>query len=278
MSSFSLNKSIFEETHTENTQLQTDLSNLQFQFLVLENNNLSSSENLENLESIENPLLDNEIWTELELSKFKTLYYKTIDLFEKQDNDNQELEDEINLLQNNEFKESFNKSCCEKNCLQTQCEYSVALSRHLNFKNLSKSYQDIYLLGIISATKRPEIVQNSKKSKLSTEYIFEGKSICLNAFRIIYGLGEKRWKNLRDHFVENDINLRKNSKTNKISNNALSFEIIRKVITFIGNFAKQNGLPSPTYKDIQNIGINNLVRSRKPNSLDITVHLSWDYA
>ncbi|CAG8761185.1 6742_t:CDS:2 [Dentiscutata erythropus] len=109
MSSFSLNKNIFEETHTENTQLQTDLSNLQFQFLVLKNNNLSSSENLENLESIENPLLDNEIWTELELFKFKILYYKTIDSFEKQDNDNQELEDEINLLQNNEFKESFNK-------------------------------------------------------------------------------------------------------------------------------------------------------------------------
>ena len=36
----------------------------------------------------------------------------------------------------------------------------------------------------------------------------------------------------------------KNSKTNKISNNALLFEIIMKVITFIGNFAKQNGLSS----------------------------------
>ena len=221
MSSFSLNKTIFEETHTENIQLQTDLSNLQFQFLVLENNNLSLSKNLESLESIENPLLDNEIWTEFELSKFKILYNKTIDSFEKQDNNNQELEDEINLLQNNEFKESFNKSCCEKNCLQTQYEYSVALSRYLNFKSLSKSYQDIYLLGIISATKWPKIIWNSKKSKLSTEYIFEGKSICLNTFRIIYGLGQTRWKNLREHFIENDINIHKNSKTNKISNNVI---------------------------------------------------------
>ncbi|CAG8731847.1 1942_t:CDS:2, partial [Ambispora leptoticha] len=43
----------------------------------------------------------------------------------------------------------------------------------------------------------------------------------------------------------NDINLRKNSRTGKVSNNILSFEIVMKVITFIGNFAKQNGLPSP---------------------------------
>ena len=84
MSSFSLNKTIFEETHTENIQLQTDLSNLQFQFLVLENNNLSLSENLESLESIENPLLDNEIWTEFELSKFKILYNKTLRYLNRQ--------------------------------------------------------------------------------------------------------------------------------------------------------------------------------------------------
>ena len=38
MSIFSLNQNIFEETHIENTQLQSDLSNLQFQFLTSENN------------------------------------------------------------------------------------------------------------------------------------------------------------------------------------------------------------------------------------------------
>lgn len=245
MSSYSLNKSIFEETHKENTQLQTDLSSLQFQYLNQENINLSSLDNSEILEISESNLLENEIWTEEEISKFKMLYQKTKDILENQDDDNQKLEDEITLLQNNEFKESFDKGCCEKNCLQNQCDYSIALLRHLNFKNLTKSFQDMYLLGIISATKRPEVVRNLKKSKLSTEYIFEGKPICLNAFKIIYGLGEKRWKNLREHFTENDINLRKNLKTGKIGNRAISFETVLNVITFIANYAKQNGLPSP---------------------------------
>src|SRR6185437_8921530 len=231
MSNFSLNKSIFEETHKENTQLQTDLSSLQFQYLDQENINLSSLDNSEILEISESNLLENEIWTEEEISKFKILYQKT--------------KDEITLLQNNEFKESYDKGCCEKNCLQSQCDYLVALKRHLNFKNLSKSFQDMYLLGIISATKRPEVVRNLKKSKLSTEYIFEGKPICLNAFKIIYSLGEKRWKNLRDHFTKNDINLKENLRTGKLGNRALSFETVLNVITFIANYAKQNGLPSP---------------------------------
>ena len=50
----------------------------------------------------------------------------------------------------------------------------------------------MFLLGIISATKRSEIVQNSKKTMLSTEFTFEGKSICLNIFKIIYEPRDKR--------------------------------------------------------------------------------------
>ncbi|CAG8667262.1 11187_t:CDS:1, partial [Scutellospora calospora] len=102
--------------------------------------------NSETLEISESNLLENKIWTEEEISKFKILYQKTKDNLEKQDDDNQKLDEEINLLQNYEFKESFDKGCCEKTCLQTQCDYSVALLRHLNFKNLSKLFQDMFLL------------------------------------------------------------------------------------------------------------------------------------
>ncbi|CAG8680610.1 22374_t:CDS:2 [Cetraspora pellucida] len=241
MTNFYLNKSIFEETHKDNTQLQTDLSNLQFQYLDDENNlsSLDNSKIFEIQEISENILLENEIWTEEKLFKFKILYYKTKDILEKPDDDNQKLEEEISSLENNEFKKSFDKQCCEKNCLQTQCDYSIALLQYLNFKNLSKSFQDMYLLG----------------------------------------------------------------------NRALSFEIVMNVITFIANYAKQNGLPFPVeeketkvlewhqhiewahkerenyknyiniaYNDIQKFGISNLLRPEKPNSLNITIHLSWDYA
>ncbi|CAG8709776.1 21118_t:CDS:2 [Cetraspora pellucida] len=183
---------------------------------IIKDDNLFLSESSEILEIIENNLLENKVWTEEEFSKFKKLYYKEKDIIKKQENDNQDLENKINLLQNNDFKKSFEKVCCKKNCLQTQVEYSIALKRYLNFKNLTKSLQDI----------------------------FEGKSICKNAFKTIYSLEDTRWKNLRDYFVEHNINLHINSKTGKVGNRTISFETVMKVITFIGNFAKQNGLPS----------------------------------
>jgi len=76
MTNFFLNKNIFEETHKENTQLQTDLSNLQFQYLDKENN-LSLLDNSKIQEISESNLLENKTWTEEEISKFKILYYKT---------------------------------------------------------------------------------------------------------------------------------------------------------------------------------------------------------
>ncbi|CAG8745463.1 28256_t:CDS:2, partial [Racocetra persica] len=115
-------------------------------------NNLPLSETSEIIEDIEINSLENEIWTKEEITKFELLYYKTKDILEKQE-DNQKFEEEISLLQNNDFEELFKNNCCEKNCLQSNCDYSVALTRNLNFRNLSKSFQDIYLLGIIAATK-----------------------------------------------------------------------------------------------------------------------------
>ncbi|CAG8731411.1 9283_t:CDS:2 [Gigaspora margarita] len=93
MSNFSINKSIFEETHKENIQLQTNLSSLQFKYLDQENINLLSLDNSDILEI-----------SEKEITKFKILYQKTKNILEKQDDGNQKLEDEITLLQNNKFK------------------------------------------------------------------------------------------------------------------------------------------------------------------------------
>ncbi|CAG8524259.1 33057_t:CDS:2, partial [Racocetra persica] len=90
-------------------------------------NNLSLSETSEIIEDIEINFLENEIWTEEEITKFELLYYKTKNILEKQDDD-PKFEEEISLLQNNDFKELYEKGCCEKNCLQSNCDYSVAFT------------------------------------------------------------------------------------------------------------------------------------------------------
>ena len=61
---------------------------MQFQYLD-EENNLSLLDNSEIQEFSENNLLENETWSEEEISRFKILYYKTKDILENYDDDNQ---------------------------------------------------------------------------------------------------------------------------------------------------------------------------------------------
>ena len=65
----------------------------------------------------------------------------------------------------------------------------------------------MFLKGIIVSTARSDItVKGQKRQKLSCEYSFNGIKICNSAFLGIYGLGTKHWKNLRKHYIQNDIN------------------------------------------------------------------------
>ena len=62
---------------------------------------------------------------------------------------------------------------------------------------MNNNQKDMFLLGILSATTQNEMITtNQKCQKLASNYIFEGIKICNVAFLIIYGIGEKYWRNL----------------------------------------------------------------------------------
>ena len=104
----------------------------------------------------------------------------------------------------------------------------------------------MFLLGVLSATIRNETTTaNQKRSRLASEYIYEGIKICHPAFLIIYGFGDKHWNNIRNHFIKEGINPRIHKAVGKKSNFALTFEKVLEVITFITNYANIHGLPSP---------------------------------
>ena len=104
----------------------------------------------------------------------------------------------------------------------------------------------MFLLGILSATTRKATTkEGQERNRLANKYFFEGVEICKEAFLIIYGIGEKYWKNIRSHFIEHGISPRIHKLTGKTSNFAISFETVLEVITFIFNYANIHGLPSP---------------------------------
>ncbi|CAG8740340.1 18678_t:CDS:2, partial [Gigaspora margarita] len=88
-------------------------------------------------------------------------------------------------------------------------------------------------------------IKGQKHSRLASKNIFEGVEICSNAFLTIYRIGEKYWRNIGTHFIQQEISPRIHKLTNKNSNFAIPFETILNILTFIINYANIHGLPSP---------------------------------
>jgi hypothetical protein len=249
--------SIFFETHPELDNLQHMFSKLKMAYQTDEIKNEDNSMLLE-FENDENDNEDNseddsrrndddenddefknDVLTKEQIKKFKNIYNKKfIETNEDEDDEKSEgKNEEVDI-----FMENLQKFHCSDNCIKNLNLTKIKL-RYESFNTLSKTEQDMYLLGIISST----IVNNpeKEKSRLKNNYSFEGTNICRDAFLTIHNIGAKRWKNIRSHYLENDIKIRQNLLSGRVGNRATSFDSILKILTFIINFANVNGLPSP---------------------------------
>ena len=201
-------------------------------------------------ESVLNEFILNEsILNDEQISRFKNIYLKNkIDDVENDNDDSiQKLKEKLNKNDNEaQLKKLETVICCKEKCLQNLVFHEGAIITYQKFQNLNNNQKDMFLLGIISATARNEVTTKGQKcNKLSSEYIYEGIKICNVAFLIVYGIGEKYWRNIRNHFIEQEISPRIHKTTGKISNFTISFEIILEILTFIVNYANIHGLPSP---------------------------------
>ena len=62
--------------------------------------------------------------------------------------------------------------------------------------------------------------KNIHRKNIQHAYNFDGIEICQKAFFNIYKFGEKRWRNLKSHFSENDIKLKTHNLKGKKPHNA----------------------------------------------------------
>jgi len=196
---------------------------------------------------LEESTLNESVLTNEQIDKFKKIYSKD-KIEDIEDNNNSIQNIKKNLDKKDEeaqYKKLQTIICCNEKCLNL-ISHEHAIANYQKFQNLSNNQKDMFLLGILSATTRKAITTDGqKRNRLDNNYIFEGIKICNEAFLIIYGIGEKYWKNIRSHFIEQGINSRIHKLTGKTSNFAISFEIVLEIITFIINYANIHGLPSP---------------------------------
>lgn len=100
----------------------------------------------------------------------------------------------------------------------------------------------MFLLGMLNANIQ---ISKTEKKNLTSDYYFEGIKICIIVFLTIYGIGKKKWKAIRKHFNEYDITPIVHGLTGRKSNNAISFEAILQILTFITNYTNIHGLLLP---------------------------------
>ncbi|PKK56702.1 hypothetical protein RhiirC2_799470 [Rhizophagus irregularis] len=225
---------LFDKVRVPFTDSETPLFNVLIEPILVNESNLNE--------------LNESILNDEQISKFKKIYLKNkIEDIDEHEELAQKLKTELNK---NDIEAQTKKlqtiNCCSKMCLQNLIFQDNALITYQKFQNLNNNQKDMFLFGIITATARNETTtKGQKRFKLSSEYIFEGIKICNLAFLIIYGIGEKYWRNIRNHFMQHGISPRIHKAIGKVSNFALSFEKVLEVISFITNYGNIYGLPSP---------------------------------
>jgi hypothetical protein len=245
---------IFTETHPDLIDLEESFANLRISYMsssIINKNEervgeaeVSHDEIEESDDKIEKNDHESETLSKEQIDKFKNIYNKN-KIIDDQVIDSEE-QMEIDNDINHYIENLVQKNCCQKECLKKNLNSNNIKTRYKCFLNLRKTEQDIFLKGILSASLRSETTaKKEKRIKFANIYFFDGTEICRIAFMGIYGIGDTRWKNIRSHFSDFDIQLRTSSLTGKTSNRAISFDGVLQIIKFILNYSNINGLPSP---------------------------------
>nr|CAG8608898.1 12038_t:CDS:2 [Entrophospora candida] len=149
-------------------------------------------------------------------------------------NKNEEIVDEVEVS-HSEMEESHDEAEEENDHqIETLSKEQIKIFENIYYKNKIVDDEQI-----IDSEEQMEIdhdiehyVANLLK-RIATEkdiYLKGILSICRIAFMGIYGIGKRRWKNIRSHYNDFDIQPRTHSLMGKVSNRAISFDGVLQII------------------------------------------------
>lgn len=136
-------------------------------------------------------------------------------------------------------------ACCPKNCFNTSINHDEALKRFCKIRLMTPAEKNMFFLGILEASVRPATNRGEIKQYMTSNYNFQGVSVCQNSWLTIYAIGKSKWEAIRTHYSKNNISPIVHGLKGRVSNHALKFETVLHILTFIRNFSTQHGLPSP---------------------------------
>jgi hypothetical protein len=252
-----MSQNLFIDTHSELYELNSALKQLQDEYksdINYDNNTIFKDDEESTFPTDDDT--SHTIFTNSQVEEFRKIWNK-----EQLHYEESEVPEELNNKLMEQDVEAFQKKikatpCCSKNCLINNIvDYEIATKKFQLFQKLNKNQQNMFLLGMLNANVRTNKTEKKHTDKvcLTSEYYFEGNKICMVAFLIIYGVGKKKWEAVRKHYIDHDISPIVHGLTGRKSNNAVLFETILQILTFINNYANAHGLPSPGVYFINNL-------------------------
>ncbi|CAG8453679.1 11771_t:CDS:1 [Gigaspora rosea] len=242
--------SIFIETHAELITLNNEFNEL-YKFynttedsdeLVNEEVFLIESQTSDDSATIEQ--IESDCFTQQEVALFQQIYQtNSIHHFTEYE----EKKDRMSEQDNQAFITKIQQvPCCNKNCFNTSINNDEALKQFCKVKSMSAAEKNMFLLGMLEASIRQPTTDRGEIKQLATSnYKFQGVSICQKSWYTIYAIGKSKWESVRTHYLKNDISPIVHGLKGRVSNHAIKFETVLYILTFIQNFAAQHGLPSP---------------------------------
>ncbi|XP_063230153.1 uncharacterized protein LOC134535135 [Bacillus rossius redtenbacheri] len=129
--------------------------------------------------------------------------------------------------------------CQEQNCFKGLNPESVYRHR-LNIAELTKEEHDMYLMGVTMAVlTNPELtVRHKERRRLRSQYVFQGRRVCLDAFLYLENCTHYHLKRIRKHVMTRGVVPRVHGNHGKKPHNTFSLDIYRHATMFLKHFVK----------------------------------------
>lgn len=135
--------------------------------------------------------------------------------------------------------ERFKRGC---ECVDDQCfkdlNPDVVYRHRLNIAELTKAEHDMYLMGVTMAclTDPYQTVRQTERRRLRTQYVYQGRRVCLDAFLYLQNCTHYQIKRIRKHLMTHGVTPRVHGNHGKIPHNTFSLDIYKIATKFLKNF------------------------------------------
>ncbi|XP_046453705.1 uncharacterized protein LOC124201338 [Daphnia pulex] len=116
-----------------------------------------------------------------------------------------------------------------------------AYRHRLNIAELTRSEHDMYLMGVTMASlsNPEETARRTERKRLHTQYVFQGKKICLEAFLYLENCTQYQLKRIRKHIMTHGVTPRVHGNHGKRPHNRFSLDIYQQATAFLQSYIQR---------------------------------------